>query len=251
MRTFSQRNLARLLAELKLLIKARDGSNQQSGERDFLSVLKNTVFFVAVHLYFAGWIYNFYLYQHFGINLGSLNIPFYYFFVYSFTVIYLNAIWFIGIAIGLVLLLAFAERYQRAKKWAIPTFLILLFPLIFVLSKNSANKSALDIRRGKGDTKTIVFVFKKNSSLGEREKTDDDATTSENDVPGEYRSDFLDANRQQSLRLLVHTDDKYYVFLQPPPEPEDAKTGGDEELDIGYTFEVLKSDVELVTIVIP
>ena len=128
MRTLSSRNLARLLAELKLLVKARNGSKKESGERDFLSTLKNTVFVIAVHLYFAGWIYNFYLYKHFGINLGSLNIPFYYFFVYSFTVIYLKLFWFIGIAMVLVLLLAVTEKYRRARKWAIPAFLIHVSP---------------------------------------------------------------------------------------------------------------------------
>lgn len=69
----------------------------------YLSNLRNVTFFIAVYLYLAGFVYQYYLYRHLGISLGSLDIPFYYFFVYSYTVIMEN--WKLLSAIAVALLI--------------------------------------------------------------------------------------------------------------------------------------------------
>lgn len=269
--------------------ESKDSRDKDSRDTDILAILRNMVFFVAVHLYFTGWIYNFYLYQHFGINLSSLDIPFYYFFVYAFTVIYLNVRWFTVIALGLIVMVVLVERYKPLKKWVVPLILVALFPVTFYVAKNSAQSQSLEIRRGKGITRTIVFILKdkgespraggdkdeastveggagsvekdvesgtKDVESGTKEVAPKEASdklakgTDRNDgAPGEYQAEFLQANKTESLRLLIQTKDKYYVFYQPSGEEEGSTGIG--ELDIGYTYAVLNSDVKLATIIVP
>jgi hypothetical protein len=99
--------------------------------------------------------------------------------------------------------------------------MIALFPLMFYVSKDRADKVANEIRRG--NAKTITFIFKKEMEM-------------EKVLP----KAFLDANKKRSLRLITLTSDRFYVLHQPPGEKN--------ELPYGFTYALSKEDVLLTKI---
>ena len=61
---------------------------ESTNDRNLLSKLRDLILIIAICCYFMGWIYAHYFYKHFGISLNSLDISFYYFFVYSYSVLF-------------------------------------------------------------------------------------------------------------------------------------------------------------------
>ena len=140
-----------------------------------LTALKEVTFFVAIYLYFMGFIYIYYFYDSFGIPLRSIDTPIYYFFVYSYNVItgvqdvswtevvkhkpLWTTVVLIILACGVFALLR-RNQFKRAGLFA---GLILLFPFIFYLSRETAKSDALGIRTGES-AKEISFIFKKDAA---------------------------------------------------------------------------------------
>lgn len=184
---------------------------------ELLSILRNVIFFIAIYLYFIGWLFAYYLFYHFGISLNSVDIPFYYFFVYSYSVFVDKLLWFIGALILIIMINLIPSKLL--KKWLITLVLILIFPLFFYLAKESADIEALNIRMG--SAKTIKLFFKK-------------------DVTKYYPKDFIDANKKDALKLLIQTNDIFYVFYQP--------VGAEKEIPFGFTYAISKSDIHLAAI---
>lgn len=91
----------------------RQADSTESG--NLLSILRNVIFFIALYLYFIGWLYAYYVFSHFGISLDSVDIPFYYFFVYSYSVIIKNMLWIIGILILIILINLIPSRWSASK----------------------------------------------------------------------------------------------------------------------------------------
>lgn len=186
----------------------------ENGKQSMASIAKNAIFVLAIYAYFAGWVYSYFLYNHFGIPLTSVEIPVYFFFIYSYSVI---ANWWIALACTVIVIVV----YLIAINWprvAVPV-MIVLFPLVFYVSKDQAEMVAKEIRSG--NAKTITFIFKEGT--------------------GEVLpQDFLDANKKRSLRLITLTPDRFYVLQQP--------LGEGNELPYGFTYALSKNDVLLAKI---
>lgn len=165
-----------------------------------------------------GWTYAFYLFNHFGISLNSVDIPFYYFFVYSYSVISdISAIIAVVVTLIVIPLVTFAPMYL--KKWALTLILIVLFPIFFGIAKEKASTDALYIRMGYA--KKVIFVFKK-------------------DTIKFYPKEFLNANNQGNLKILTQTNDRFYVIYQPQ--------GEGKAIPCGYTYDISRSDILLAKI---
>jgi hypothetical protein len=181
-----------------------------------LSILKDLTFLMAIYLYFMGWIYAYYFFQHFGISLVSVDIPFYYFFVYSYTVISNISNNAVFIAVGATIIYLFSTMYL--KKWnviwilAVVLIILLSFPAFFDLAKDTGEKKALELRRG--NVNEIVFFFKK-------------------DTAKLYPQEFISANNKGELKLITQTKDLIYVFYQTPGEA----------LSHGLTYDISRTDI--------
>lgn len=189
------------------------------GNRDLLAILRNVIFIIAIYFYFIGWTYAFYLFNHFGISLNSVDIPFYYFFVYSYSVITdISAIIAVVTALILIYLItSFAPIYL--KKWVLTLLLIFLFPTFFWMTKQRADKEDLYIRMGYG--KTVVFVIKK-------------------DAAEFYPKEFIKANNEGKLKVLTQTKDRFYVIYQPQ--------GEGKAMPYGFTYDIPRADILLAKI---
>lgn len=188
----------------------------ENGKPEMASIAKNAIFVLAIYAYFAGWVYSYFLYNHFGIPLTSVEIPVYFFFIYSYSVI---SNWWIALACAFIVIIV----YLMAIYWPRVAVLVMivLFPLVFYVSKERADRVAKEIRTG--NAKTITFTFKKEKEM-------------EKVLP----QDFLDANKKQSLRLITLTPDRFYVLQQPP--------GEENEIPYGFTYALSKEDVLLAKI---
>lgn len=94
--------------------------------------------------------------------------------------------------------------------------LIALVPTAFYLAKNEANKQAILIRIG--NAKKITLVFKKDSTPL-------------------YPKEFIDANNEGQLKLLIQTNERYYVLYQPQ--------GEGNAIPIGFTYDIPRTDIVL------
>lgn len=152
---------------------ANSGVGSKTG---LLTTLKEVTFFVAVYLYFAGFVYIYYFYDHFGISLRVVETPIYFFFVYSYNIVgnlggmrwgdpeMQQSIW-----LSLLVVLLFAATlmvFRRDKRRNTARFaaLVALFPLLNSLAFEAANVEAKKLRGGE-IAKEITFVFKPDSSL--------------------------------------------------------------------------------------
>ncbi len=168
--------------------------NNQDEKSNTIKVLRDTVFVVAIYLYFTGWIYVYYLYCYFGISLNVVEIPVYDFFIYSSSVL-MN--WHTLIVLVPAVLAIYFFNIHYAVKWAPVLILIILFPALFFLSKHYAQTEALMIRKGTSSKKIITLFFK-------------------TDVAHDFPEGFQYANKNRALKLLTQTKDMYIVFFQPP-----------------------------------
>jgi len=189
-------------------------------ESEFLSVLRNVIFFVAAYLYFAGWVYSYYLYYQFGVSLNSLDISFYNFFIYSYAVFGGNKLLVMIVGTGFVAAVIALRRHGEIKKWIVIIFLIGLVPTLFHLSKERGGAAALLLRQGYA-VRPVSFAFRDEKVAG-------------------YPAEMLVANRSNQLWLLTQTKDKFYVFLQPEREGN--------ELPKCITFIVDSKDVYFISI---
>src|SRR2546426_8070906 len=54
------------------------------GGPDLNLIVRTGLLILSIYAYFAGWLYAFYFFDHLGLSLNSIDIPAYYFFVYSY-----------------------------------------------------------------------------------------------------------------------------------------------------------------------
>lgn len=183
---------------------------------NFFTILKNIIFLAAIYLYFMGWVYTYYLFIHFGIPLNSVDIPVYYFFIYSYSVIYdfWFILFFILIFIFAIIFIIYFANIKLVKVVGLSILFLLFFFMAFWLAKRRAGEEAKFIRMGYA--KTVEFVFRKNSAES-------------------YSKEFLDANKKRLLKLITLTEGKFYVFYQP--------SGEEGELPVGYVYDISRSDV--------
>lgn len=125
--------------------------------QDLLSIFRNIIFIVAIYLYFAGWLYAHTYYSLFGIGSLVVDIPFYNFMIYSYSVLS-------SIPGGIVIFISFALIFIFTSiypdKWVIVLLLILLIPALFWSSFYAASKDAKKVRIT-ADIPEASFSFKK------------------------------------------------------------------------------------------
>jgi hypothetical protein len=205
--------------------------------KGLLTILKDLAILVSVYLYFTGWVYHYYLFTHFGVSLSSLDIPIYYFFIYSQPVIYENKIWYIFATVIFILILLLSKYVAKRitkdsteakkkelelSKWGIISLLVFLLPLSFHLARRTAITRALSMRNGYAQK--ISFIFKQ-------------------DANGKYPEEFINANGSGKLRLLNQTKDRFFVFYQPKSE--------EPEMPYGYSYVVFDTDISTAKIEMP
>jgi hypothetical protein len=211
-----------------LTVSMQTEKEDSGGNQDMLAILRNVILIQSIYIYFMGWTYAFYLFNHFGISLNSVDIPFYYYFAYSYSVITeTSAIKLVVAAFfAIYLVTSFAPSYFKKwgltfyfKKWGLTLLLIVLFPIFFSIAKERADKEALYKRMGYA--KTVSFVFRK------------DATKS-------YPNEFINANNRGKLKLLIQTNDRFYVIYQPQ--------GEGKAIPYGFTYDIARADILLAKI---
>lgn len=184
--------------------------------KDLFAVLRNLLLLAAIYLYFIGWVYVYYYFHHFGISLFSLDIPVYYFFAYSNSVIgNLPAI----AVLALLALLAYRFRQFLQKPYVVGPVVIILFPLFFVLARDTGISRAEQLRIA--GAKPISFILKE-------------------EVWKHYSEEFKKANDCGNLRLIYQTKDRYFVFVQP--------TSKEKVLPRASTYDVRADHILLATI---
>jgi hypothetical protein len=170
---------------------------------------------LAVYPYFAGWVYIYYYYDHFGISLNSLDIPVYHFFVYSQSPL---KTWLgISLLCGIVLILLLISLSSRL--WFLAFGLLLAFFPLFNVARERGDDRAREVRAG--DATPITFVFKK-------------------DVTNLYPIDFRKLNEEGKLWLIGQSKDKFYVLRQSASHAN--------ELPYAIVFDINKTDVLLAKI---
>src|SRR4030042_3494549 len=160
----------------------------------------------AVYSYFSGWLYLYYYYYYFGIDLDSLEISFYSFFVYSWAIlkgIYMyknNIIDSIAIIISIILLvisfifLVILRKYSIYSKGISLIFVgFIAFVVCGILAENIAFIKAEDVRNGHADI--AIFNLKK-------------------DILNPYPENFIKMNEKGYLILIAQTKNSYYVLWQ-------------------------------------
>ncbi len=188
-----------------------------------LSLVYGTAIF-----YFSGWMYLYYFLRFFEVSIFSVDIPFHYFFVYSFAIVRFVEVGLLPqtgstyvTVIGAVLAFACAMGNKESIRRLSPVFLIIsLLSLFFVVTevaRNAADHHVTAIRRER--TSAIRLTF----DAGKL-KTSDGA------------ADLVALSSDNQLIPVFETPKVLLVFHQPtdPREPP-------ETLIMGSLFVVDKS----------
>lgn len=246
----------------------------------FLSSLKEVTFFVAVYLYFTGFVYIYYFYDHFGIPLRVVDTPVYYYFVYSYNIVWnLEAVrwthllmrqstWMSLILILILTAILSVLRRNNRKSILLFACLTALFPLLSSLAFETSNIEARRLRLGE-TAKEITFVFKGDSQLPSPVNIVGGAAdvkqqggggggavvvTQEESAVFKSLQLLLDSNKRLTIEtvdettefpklyLITETSEAYYVLFQPRVEGEAYE---------GNVFEVPKSVVLFTRVQIP
>lgn len=190
---------------------------------DVAAAAKLLILVAAIYCYFAGWIYADRLFSRFGLSLSAIDIPAYYFFVYTYFV-FQHATWVcIGLVAaagaGLFVLVSLIGRWRIIQGTVAAIMLLGGFVPVSSISRDSADEAVRRIREG--DARHMSFVLKR-------------------EAVKELPPPFMEANAGRHLRLLMETKDRYYAFLQPQSK--------ENTFPFGFTFGVAKTDVVLATI---
>ena len=194
----------------------------ESKTSTLLPLLRNITFFIAVYLYFIGWLYLHSYFYSFGIDIYSLEIPFYYIFIYSYHAfgysIFPAGIFTAVLVIGVPLLIALLRLNELAAKSISVACLIVLVVISYNMSTLSGKRYAEYVKQGK-DNKAIRLSFKEDAIQA---------------IPRE----IIQANNNDHLVLLTQTKDRYIVFYTTTKNTE----------KVCITFEIAKNDVHLAEI---
>jgi hypothetical protein len=180
-------------------------------KQDLVVIIRNNILIFAIYLYFAGWTFAYKYYADLGIQITSLDVPVYYFFIYSFSAlkygVFLLLLFFVGIY----------YYYLNHNQKAVIIVLIALLPLIYILSWHSATTSAMSFRRD------AVTSYKSVNILV-------------NDKSTIYQFDnFSSLNASGKLKIITSNKDYCYLLYQPK--------GDNRALPEGYTFKVSTKNI--------
>ena len=241
---------------------------------DILKRIRDLTIIVGIYLYFIAWIYVHFYYQQFGVSTESVRIDYSSYLMYSYNVLtssnflYWIRILILVLVIRMIILITISylgNRYIHFKElsgfishnWIVDLvkklnqkysllvlilFLVIIFPLLFKVSREVAINDYREDRLNTKQLKTIQFIFRKDSELLSPTVMLD-STMSKNDV---FYSDvsLIKNDPQQLLRLLAESD-KYYIVLQQRPYNKEFKA-----LPSGYVYYIDKKDILLSKIIL-
>jgi hypothetical protein len=201
----------RLLHQLNRVgSRTGDASKANAEETPPLRLLRDLAVLLGIYCYFTGWIYTYYYYQHFGISMGSVDMPVYYLFVYSYSV--LNTTWGMVLVVVTLALAGAVVRFGE-RQWMLAPLLILLFPSLFLVARYQAVEDAWGLRTRDG--KRVVFEFK------------DDC---------QHSAALVGQNSLRQLKLLTQTKERYFVLHQSQLIPGTETPTG--ELPYGMVYDI-------------
>jgi hypothetical protein len=186
--------------------KTTDSSKEQSARliKAVLSDPKSLVALFAVYLYFLGFIFAHYYYDHFGLRATINDLPLFTMFVLAYNVLTANpllSLW------GCVLLVASSLYWllpekRDAKKWwtaavdvALAVGILGFLPYAFSCAHKTAERLAADVRRGVWQLPEFQVEFKPDK------------------MPA--YTNLSAAASAAPLKLLIENKDYYFLLWQP------------------------------------
>jgi hypothetical protein len=180
-------------------------------KKTLLSTLKEVTFFVAIYLYFMGFVYISTFYDTFGIPLRSLDTPVYDFFIYSYNV--MTGVLDIAkqkptrtsiVAIIVLAAILVVARWRPRSGAILYASLVILFPVVFYVARITARADALRVRTQE-TAKAITFIFKKDASARSSVRLlktfttgkDDTATSTEDRRPENAKQPQASPSKEQ------------------------------------------------------
>jgi hypothetical protein len=226
-------------------IRPSEGTPNRFNE--FQNLLKTLILIGAIYLYFIGWVYLHSIYFHFGIPLYSLDIPFYYYFVYSFYVLgwwvfyplglfhWSLPLWNWGVwLVFIISIILLSLPWTRKKKRLVSVCLIIAVVFSYWLTALCGEKFAEGMRNG--EKQPIGFWFY-------RDYAQQISFAFKEEVKKGLSQEFIDANDKSELRLITLTKDGYFVLFQPQKRKD--------KLESGVTYEIAKKDIYSSKISLP
>lgn len=166
------------------------GASPSSSSGDFLVALTGITPALAVYLYFLGVSYAYYLFSHFGLSLNSVDIPIYYFFVFSYGAIINFSGWNIllwSLLLGLCASALLFDLKDSRLRILLLVVVLALFPISAQVSATYAQQQARE--QIENPSRIVHFIFKGTPSY-----------------------DLNKDNDEGNLVLLFDTSDKVVAF---------------------------------------
>jgi hypothetical protein len=184
----------------------------QSVQKISLGDVREILIIVGIFLFFTGWVYIHYFYNYFGLSISLVNIGYADFLVYSYNVLTS----YFGVPLLALVLLTFAYRKWLVKFISMTIFLaVLLFPALYFLAKQVANKDAFEIRSFRQSMRHISFVFKDDANFLAYKFNNDSLPRSSKIVKADL--DILkDTTIPSRLYLLGQNQEYFFVLFQDP-----------------------------------
>jgi hypothetical protein len=128
----------------------------------FWDVTKSLTAFLAIFLFFIGWVYLAYYFKNFGIDVSSLQLQVWDYYIYGFYAAQtLSFAVFLLITIALLTFLYYIRERIRYFYMAIITAALIIFPLSWYFAKSAAEDRVMSMLRGRDQTFPIAFTFKR------------------------------------------------------------------------------------------
>jgi hypothetical protein len=241
---------------------------------DTLKLIRDLTIIIGIYLYFIAWVYVNFYYQQFGISTASVKIDYSSYLMYSYNVItsppFLYWVKFFVVLVLIRLLVLFvsdllSKRYtffakinllllnnlftvtvkKLTKQYSLLVliiFLVIIFPLLFKVSRRVAVDNYRQDRIHTENLKSIQFIFRKDADLMSPAMVLDSSLSRSHIFYNDLA--VLKNDQQQLLRLLAESDD-YYIVLQQ--RPFNKALGA---LPLGYVYYVNKKDILLSKIIL-
>jgi len=177
-----------------------------------LGDVRDILIIVGIFLFFTGWVYIYFFYNYFGLSISLVNISYADYLVYSYNVLTS----YFGAPLLVLVLLTFAYRKWLIKFISMTIFLaVLLFPALYLLAKQVANKNAFEIRSFRQTMRHISFVFKEDADFLAYKFNNDSLPRSNKIVKADL--DILkDTTIPSRLYLLGQNQEYFFVLFQDP-----------------------------------
>ncbi|MGF6870621.1 hypothetical protein [Paraburkholderia sp. MM5477-R1] len=208
---------------------ANASPSESDNKSDFSAYLTGSALLFGAYFYFISWMHLYFYYRELGISLMSLDIPIYYFLVYSYSAINVpSKTTYIIVFLVILFFTILDRRWSWDKKSLVieifhrvllTGFILLVFIFGYMIARGQGLDQAREARRG--GLRTVHIVFKK------------EALTN---LPDEIAS----SDREFAMKYITETKDNLYVLVQPgihlDPRP------------IGYTYIIPRKGLAYVKI---